>query len=662
MPLYRCLFDYILIKTKKLPDKCCTISCTNGGFMEEFKKKRKRVLLYWVAMITVLLCLTGVVYGIVIWFDKDLNDMASPDEPRDFASEVDPRYTWDLTHMYKDQSQAKDGLEGLRKQVKTFVTYEGNLKDPEIFKKAMALYRHIMTNEEKLRIYANLNKDIHMDDGGITDFLADVEQLDVEITEGFSYFKPELSSLSDLKLQQYLTFEETKGYEPMLEEIIYDRASILSESEDRLMGLLNELDLGYENNYQAFWNRYEVSLKPVAYNNYYAKDDEKRFEATKASMQKQIDAIEVLASNLEGKIKYDNLIAKAYNYNSDLAMVLNQDGIGLEDYEALEKVTADNLPLYHRWIVIKQKMLGLERPYQYHDEQLDLIKEKNKMSYEDAVKAARKAFEPLGKDYLNIFDEAISQRWVDVYPRQSKYTGSYTWGAYLSHPYILINYEDDYNSALTLAHEMGHGIHGQLSAKNQSFTTYENSIFKAEIASTTNEVLFLENQLKTQTGEARKEILIEYVKLITGTIFEQMKASEFEKIAHQAQAEGKDLDGDFFKKTWTDLNAKYYGAGYETSELDGYGWTSIDHLYWNFYMYKYATGLASGYAIATQLESSPEKTASAYEAFLKSGNTFSTVDELKTLKVTLDKGKSLEACYKKLDALLTELELGLVTE
>lgn len=629
--------------------------------MEELNKKRKRALMYWGAMAVALLCLTGIVYGAFILYEKNVKETAT-EEPRDFASEVDPRYTWDLTQLYKDQTQAKTELEALRQQVKTFASYEGNLNNPEVFEKAMDLYRQMMMQEEKLRIYANLNKDIHMDDGEVTDFLADVERLDIEITEGFSYFKPELAELSDLKLQQYLTFKTTKGFESVLEEIIYDRASILSESEDRLMGILNELDSGYENNYQAFWNRYDVSLKPAAYNNYYSKDDDRRFEGTKASMQKQIDAIEVLSSNLEGKVKYDNLLAKAYNYNSDLAMVLDQDGLGLEDYQALEKVTEKNLNLYHRWITIKQKMLGLNRPFQYHDEQLDLIKEENNISYEEAVKGAREAFKPLGKGYLAIFDEAVSKRWIDVYPRESKYTGSYTWGPYLGHPYILLNYEEDYNSALTLAHEVGHGIHGQLSAQNQPFLTYENSILKAEIASTTNEVLFLENQLKTQTGKARQELLIEYVKLITGTIFEQMKASEFEKIIHEGQAEGKDLDGDFLKKTWTDLNAKYYGKDYKTSELDGYGWTSIDHLYWNFYMYKYATGLASGCGIATQLQQNPEKMAGAYEAFLKSGNQFATIDELKSLNISLEKGKALEACYKKLDALLTELELALEQE
>lgn len=618
--------------------------------------------MYWGAMVVALLCLTGIVYGGLILFGDNLKENSATEEPRDFASEVDPRYTWDLSHLYKNQAQAKTELEALRQQVKTFAGYEGTLKNPEAFKKAMGLYRQIVMQEEKLRIYANLNKDIHMDDGEVTDFLADVEQLDIEITEGFSYFKPELSKLSDLKLQQYLAYTETKGFENVLEEIIYDRSSIFSESEDRLMGILNELDSGYENNYQAFWNRYDVSLKPAAYNNYYAKDDEKRFEGTKASMQKQMDAIEVLSSNLEGKIKYDNLLAKAYHYNSDLAMILDQDGIRLEDYQALEKVTEENLSLYHRWITIKQKLLGLSRPLQYHDEQLELLKEKNDISYEETVKAAREAFKPLGKDYLTVFDEAVSKRWIDVYPRESKYSGAYTWGPYLGHPYILINYEDDYNSALTFAHEVGHGVHGQLSVQNQPFSTYENSIFKAEIASTTNEVLFLENQLKTQKGKARQEILIEYVKLITGTIFEQMKASEFEKIIHEAQGNGKDLDGDFFKKTWTDLNAKYYGKDYKTSELDGYGWTSIDHLYWNFYMYKYATGLAAGYGIATQLEASPEKTAPAYEAFLKSGNQFDTIDELKGLKISLEKGKALEACYQKLDSLLTELELGLEQE
>ncbi len=627
--------------------------------MEDFNKKRKRILIYWCVVAAILVCLTGIVYGTLFWIERGSNDTASPNEPRDFANEVETRFTWDLTTMYKDLDQAKVELEALRKELALFAACEGKLKNSESFKEAMNRYSDLMTREEKLRIYANLNKDIHMTDGNVTDFLADVEQLDVEITEGSAFFKPELSKLSDDKLVTYLTFKETKGYESMLEEIIYDRESILSESEDRLMGLLNELDLGYENTYQAFWNRYEVSLKPIAYNNYYSKDDDKRFEATKASMQKQIDAVEVLASNLEGKIKYDNLIAKAYTYDSDLEMVLDQDGITLKDYNAFEKVTQEHLSLYHRWIAIKQKMLGMERPVQYHDEQISLVKNKNTIAYDDAVKSAREAFQPLGEDYLKVYDEAISKRWVDVYPRDGKYTGAYTWGAYLSHPYVLINYEEDYNSALTLAHEMGHAVHSQFSAQNQLFTSYENSIFKAEIASTTNEVLFLENQLKTQTGEARKEILIEYVNLIVGTIFEQMKASEFEKIVHEAQAEGMDLDADFFKKTWSGLNAKYYGKNYEVSDLDGYGWTGLDHLYWNFYMYKYATGLSSGYSIAVQLQNDPEKMAPAYEAFLKSGNSLSTMEELEKLNVVLKDGKALEACYQKLDELLTELEIGL---
>jgi oligoendopeptidase F len=211
-------------------------------------------------------------------------------------------------------------------------------------------------------------------------------------------------------------------------------------------------------------------------------------------------------------------------------------------------------------------------------------------------------------------------------------------------------------NASTFAHEMGHAANGYFSAKNQPFNTFENGIFKAEIASTTNEVLFLESQLKLQQGEARQEILVQYIDLIVGTIFEQMKASEFEKLIHEAQADGKDLDGEFLVETWKNLNVKYYGKDYEASDLDGYEWTNIDHLYWDFYMYKYATGLASGYNIAMNLIEDPEKIRGKYMAFLKSGNSLDTLNELDGMKIKLSDGAALESCYKRLAELMDELE------
>lgn len=626
--------------------------------MEGSEKKEKKIRFYWLIWLIILVCLSGGVFAIVYKF-QSVDGQGGVKEPRDFVTEVDPEYTWDLTTMYKDLNGAKEAYKQLEDQMQRFSKYEGQLDAPESFKQAIQLYEAILISEEKLRIYANLRRDIAIEDGEVSDFLAEIEQLDSNLSEVFGFFKPELAKLSNAKLEKYLTFKETAHYSDLIEEILYNRQSILSEREDRLIGFLNDLDLTFENNYQAFWNRYDVNLKAVAYDNYYSPNEEKRFEATRASLQKQIDAVEVLASNLEGKVKYDNLIAKAYEYDTDLEMVLSQDGITMKNYKAYEQATEKNLPLYHRWVGLKQKMLGLKRPYQYHDDQLSLVDQAQNVSYEEAVKNSREAFKPLGDEYLAIFDEAISNRWIDVYPREDKYSGSYTWGAYDSHPYMLLNYIDNISSASTFAHEMGHAVHSYFSEKNQPFNSYENSIFKAEIASTTNEVLFLEQQLKHQEGKARQEVLIQYIDLIVGTIFEQMKASDFEKAIHAAQLEGKDLDGNFLKQTWQDLNAKYYGPNYKITELDGYGWTDLDHLYWNFYMYKYATGLASGYSIANQLLENPVKTQPVYLKFLKSGNTIDPIEELKTLNVDLTDGSALDSCYAKLTELLNELEATL---
>ncbi len=623
--------------------------------MEEFDPKKKTPRGYWLIWLITLTALCGTVFGIIFWFDNQ-QEMGTLKEPQDFTSEQEIESSWDLSAMYKDQAAADQALAELESNAKTFEGYSGKLGQPESFKKAMRLYETLLINEEQIRIYANLKKDTALEDGIISDFLSQVEQLDSQLTEQMAYFKPELSKLSDTKLKQYMAYEETKDYQDFLGNIIDDRQSVLSEREDRLLGLFSDLNQSYENNYQAFWNRYDIELDSSFYDDYYDSNDDRRYEATKASLKKQMDAVEVLASNLEGKVKYDNLSAKAYEYGSDLEMVLSQDGITLDEYKAYEKATEKNLPLLHRWISLKKRMLGLERPYQRFDQQLSVLSADQELSFEEAKQAVRKSLEPLGNEYLTIFDKAIKERWVDVYPRDDKYTGSYTWGAYASHPYVLINYDNQFVNASTFAHEMGHAAHGYLSAKNQPFTTYENSIFKAEIASTTNEVLFLEYQLKTQTGQARQEILVQYINLIVDTVFEQMKASEFEKLIHTAQLEGKDLDGEFLSQTWRDLNAKYYGKDYEVTELDGYDWTNIDHLYWNFYMYKYATGLASGYSIAQSLLEQPEKNQPAYIAFLKSGSSKDTLEELRDMKVDLSKGEALEQCYRKLGALIDELE------
>lgn len=625
--------------------------------MDDLKPKKPQRA-YWLIWLVTLSVLAGTVFGIVYWVDTQQN-IIGVKEPQDFNAEQDSQFVWDLSAMYKDAQAAQQALEQLKAEGKTFLSFKGKLHRPEIFKQAMKLYESLLINEEKLRIYANLKRDIAMTDGITTDFLAEVEQLDTVLTEQMAYFKPELTKLSDRTLQDYLNMDETKDYQPIIEEILYDRQSVLSEREDKLIGLLSDLDQTFENNYQAFWNRYDVPLDNAAYDDYYSKDDEKRFEATRASLQKQMDAVEVLASNLEGKVKYDNLMAKAYAYDSALEMVLSQDGLTMDAYKAYEKTTNDHLKLYHRWIALKQRMLGLDRTYRFHDQQLTLLDQEQEYPYELAQKSVRASLEPLGDEYLQVYDKALKERWVDVYPREGKYTGAYTWGAYASHPYVLLNYNNQFVNASTFAHEMGHAANGYLSSQNQPFSLYETSIFKAEIASTTNEVLFLEHQLKTETGKVRQEILIQYIDLIISTAFEQMKASEFEKLIHEAQASGKDLDGDFLTATWRNLNAKYYGAAYEVSELDGYGWTDIDHLYWNFYMYKYATGLASGYNIAESLLTQPEKARKAYMNFLKSGRSKDTLEELSTLNIVLEDGKALEKCYEKLSQLMDALDASL---
>lgn len=626
--------------------------------MNQFREfiRRPRVKKGILAIVLILGVSLAAAYGFLKVLETTEN-FGPLSEPNDFTEETEPQYHWDLTAMYADFKTASERRERVKSDLVRFRTFEGHLKDQGQFKQAIALYEKIQIEVDSLNVYANLQRDAQTTDQTIDDFAQSIESLQAEMNGTFAFLDQELAAMSTTRLMDYLQLEEAKGSQWLINKAIYERSNIGSKKENYLVSLIEGMEPSIINPYHTFWNRFEQeSTGSDYYENYFDKEDSKRYAATEKYLEKSISGAPLLASILENKIQYDNTMAKAYGYESSLAMVLAQDGLDQKAFDRILEINDSRLDLMHRWIRYKKNALKLERPYAFYDVQLSLTEEPSLYPFKVGASLVRDSLQPLGPDALNIFDRAIEERWIDVYPQEGKTDANYTWGAYGSHPYVFLNYEDHLESVDTLAHEMGHAIHSQLTNQSQSFENASFGVFKAEIASTTNEVLFLEHAVNTLEGDARKEAQIEYVSLFANTLFEQLKATEFEIALHEAAARGENLNDAFLVKTWRSLNKKYYGEDYQLGDFDGYEWTKLDHLYWNFYMYKYATGLSSGYEIAQKLITVDENTREAYLAFLKSGSSTDVFEELSDMGISLENGDHLSDCYDKMDKMLSELE------
>lgn len=561
---------------------------------------------------------------------------------------------WNLQPLYINQDEAKKALSNLETKVKEFSTYEGQLDESGILKKALGDYLLIEMQSERLLIYSSLQKDTNLDDEAIVNFEASVTAILNQASQEMSFFMSEVKKLDKAMIGSIK--EELTETDRLTLESIYDDDSWTPNPEaERVIKILEGMSDSYENTYKDFWGRdkYEDTTN---YAHFYSENENKRATAVRNSLKRHFQNTELLASNLEGKIKYDNGYSQAYKYKSSLERVLAEDEVEKETFENYIKATHKALPILHRWIDIKGRTLGIKRPVEFYDLHMPLAQNEASLSYSEAKKQILDAVKPYGKTYVSYVQEAFDKQWIDYLPREYKYDGAYTWGAYGVHPFILVNYSEDLFSAETLAHEMGHAINFHMSSLKQPFLKYQNPIFKAEIASTANEVLYLESRLQVEKDSAiRKVLLSAYADLIIGTAFEQMKATEFEIKIHQAAIDGKNLDGDFLGSEWRKLNEVYYGKNYKSTDLDELGWSKLDHLYWNFYMYKYVTGLAAGHEVAHNLMSGEAAFQNQYLQFLESGSENSK-DSLSNISIDLSDSKVLEKLYNKLDVILDEFE------
>ncbi|MBD2846028.1 oligoendopeptidase F [Paenibacillus sp. IB182496] len=585
-------------------------------------------------------------------------------------SETKPEHRWKLEDMFADQSAWEREFAEAKKQIGKIAAFQGKLSDPSQLKACFELEDELSQHVERLYVYANMRHHEDMAEPVYQALSDKAKKLSVEAGEAQSFITPEVLSLPDETLNALIENPQLAPFRRTLEEMRREKPHVLSQREEMLLaqvgnisqapgtifGMLNNADLKFPKvkNEQGE----EVELTHGRYIQFLeSKNREVRREAFQAMYASYGKLKNTLASTLNANVTKNIFYARARNYPSALEMSLFGDNIPTTVYTNLIDTIHKHLPLMHRYMKLRKKLLGVDELHMY-DLFAPLVDEyKMDISYEDAKTRVAQSLKPLGDTYLDVLQKGFGDGWIDVYENEGKRSGAYSWGAYGTHPYVLLNHNDNLNSMFTLTHEMGHALHSYFSDEALPYRDAQYTIFLAEVASTLNEALLMHDMLGNST-EAREKmyLLTYYADQFRTTVFRQTMFAEFEKIIHEKVEQGDSLTPQELSKIYYDLNKLYYGEDMVVDRDIEMEWARIPHFYTSFYVYKYATGFSAATSFAKQIIDEGQPAVDRYLGFLKSGGSDYSIDILKKAGVDMSSPEPISQAMSVFEGLLEQME------
>lgn len=587
-------------------------------------------------------------------------------------NEISENDKWDLSYIFKTVEDFEEACKKLPLLAEDILKFKGKIMDSSEnlynFYRVYEIYDRLLG---KIYMYARLLSDSETTNTEYQKLKLKSEKLLEDITPKLSFVDSEMLSVDyDLVLKYISENKKLEEYKFDLEKTFRYKDHTLTESEEKIiseasnaMGTGSDVFYNIDNADINLGNILDENGKEVELtnSNYIKYMNSKDREIRKSAFNHMFEYFKSLKNSitscLKGNIKENFFISKIRKYNSPLEMSLYKDNINKEVYINLIEVVHENLNTMYEYMDLRKNVLKIDENHMY-DIYVDLIKDKKlDIPFEDGKKMVFEGLKPLGNEYLNDLKKAFDERWIDIYPNKGKKSGAYSWGTYDTKPYVLLNYNNTVDSVSTMAHELGHSMHSYYSNKNQNYLNSNYPIFLAEIASTVNEVLLNDYLYKNaKTKEEKILYLTDLIDKIRTTIYRQTMFAEFEMIMHDKQEQGIPLTEEEFSNTYYDLNKLYYGENVISDDYIRYEWMRIPHFYTSFYVYKYATGLSSALALATNLLNEKEGAKEAYLTFLKSGGSDYPLNILKKAGVDMTSKEPIEKALKFFKEKVDELK------
>ena len=570
-------------------------------------------------------------------------------------SELALHDTWKLEDMYADSAAWEADYAAAGKLIEAFPAYEGKLGDLTVLREALEAYFSISRKVEGLFTYARMRRD---EDNRKSEYQALVDRaqsLMVAAETAGSFTTPELLSMPDEYLEEAARTEGFENWRVFLKNLQRRREHTLSAAEERLIAMTGEMGAAPDTIFSMLT---DADMKfPVIEG-----EGGRKVELT------QSNYIEMMMSR-DRRVRraaFDAMYTtyRSYSatlpaiYASSLDAALFPDNVPQAVYNNLIESVHRHLPALNRFLKRNGKLIGLKDDMSMIDIYVPAVEGFDiKLPFDEAYALVEDCLKPLGESYQEVLRRARAERWIDPYENVGKSSGAYSWGTYDSHPYVLLNYKENLDSLLTIAHEMGHAMHSYYSDNTQPYETAGYSLFVAEVASTCNEILVLFELMERYKDDRKAQAFLIYQLLdgFRGTVFRQTMFAEFERESHAMAERGEALTAESLNAVYSKLNATYYSAMVQEQMLES-EWMRIPHFYRAFYVYKYATGFSAAMALATAIRKEGAPAVERYRRFLSLGGSMHPIDLLKEAGVDMSRPEAVDSALCEFDRLVEQYE------
>ena len=584
--------------------------------------------------------------------------------------EIEEKDTWRLEDMVESDARWEELFAQAKEEIGGYGRFQGRLgESADTLYECLAFDDALSQKLELLYVYARMRSDQDTAQETYQDMFSRAQTLSFKAGEASAFVVPEILAIPEDTLAGYRQSDNgIRHFDRVFEQILAKKAHTLPKEQELLLAQSQDATQGYSQIFTMF-NNADVKFPAitgengqelaVTHGNYISlmenQDRRIRRDAFLSLYSAYAQFSNTLAANFASNAKQAVFYARARSYASSRQYYLGENEVPETVYDNLLEAVHRRLGGMHRYAALRKKALGLDELHMY-DLYVPLVKEADRQySFEEAKAMVREGLKPLGEEYGAILEEGFNSRWIDVYENEGKRSGAYSWGAYGSHPYVLMNFHGTLNDVFTLAHEMGHSIHTWYSDHNQPYTYAGYKIFAAEVASTCNEALLIRHLLERSADKRERAYLLNhFLESFRGTLFRQTMFAEFEKIVHEQAASGGSLTAGALCQIYHGLNEAYFGPDTVVDPQIDYEWERIPHFYTPFYVYQYATGFSAAVAISSRILKGEPGALEGYKEFLKGGCAKKPVELLKLAGVDMGSPAPVEEALKLFEELLEE--------
>ena len=607
-----------------------------------------------------------------------------PPESIPSRSAIDKKYTWNAESVFATPAAWDAEVKNILESLPGVKQFQGRLKEGpgtllEAFKAIEGIFARVM----RVYVYAGFAYSVDTTDQDAAAMSGKSQGVFGQVAAATSFLNPELIEIGEPTLRQWLAGEPGLAlYQQYIDNLFRQQTHVRSAEVEEILGMLADpfsgptttasmltnADFKYRPGVDSAGNAIEIN-EAVYWKILSTDDRAARQSAWESYMDKHLEFKNTLSSNLANAIKQNIFQMQVRKHRSSLTASLYQNNIPVEVFHNLIETFKKNLPVWQRYFAIRKKGLGVSELWPY-DMWAPLTKNRVKIPFEKAVDWIAEGLLPLGKDYVGVLrNGCLEERWVDVYPNQGKRTGAFSWGTKGTHPFIMMSYTDEIFSLSTLAHELGHSMHSYLTWQNQPFIYADYSLFVAEVASNFHQAMVrahllqvIPSPLRGNSGhdddrDFQISVIEEAMSNFYRYFFIMPTLARFELATHERVEQGESLTADGMINLMADLFSEGYG---DTVQVDrkrvGITWAYFPHLFTDFYVYQYATGISGAHALSGRVLRGEPNAVQDYLGFLKSGSSGYPLDVLKKAGVDLTSPQPVEETFAIMGSYVDRLE------